>query len=69
VIHIFFLIGFRNRFLVMFEWAWSYLTFDRGARLITGTTPAPMPSRAPVAEEENPKEKSDGARVETRAQP
>lgn len=35
-VHIFFLIGFRNRVLVMFEWAWSYFTFERGARLITG---------------------------------
>jgi NADH dehydrogenase len=35
-IHIFFLIGFRNRFLVMFEWALSYLTYERGSRLITG---------------------------------
>jgi NADH:ubiquinone reductase (H+-translocating) len=35
-IHIFFLIGFRNRFLVIFEWAWAYLTYQRGARLITG---------------------------------
>jgi NADH dehydrogenase len=30
-----FLIGFRNRFLVLFEWAWAYLSFQRGARLIT----------------------------------
>jgi NADH dehydrogenase len=36
-IHIFFLIGFRNRLLVMFEWAWAYLTWQRGARLITGS--------------------------------
>lgn len=35
-IHLFFLIGFRNRLLVLFEWAWSYFTFQRGARLITG---------------------------------
>jgi NADH:quinone reductase (non-electrogenic) len=35
-IHIFFLIGFRNRVLVMFQWAWSYLTYQRSARLITG---------------------------------
>ena len=35
-IHLFFLIGFRNRFVVMFSWAWSYFTYDRGARLITG---------------------------------
>jgi len=35
-VHIFFLIGFRNRLLVMIQWAWSYVTFERGARLITG---------------------------------
>jgi NADH dehydrogenase len=36
-VHILFLIGFRNRAAVILEWAWSYLTFDRGARLITET--------------------------------
>src|SRR5271166_3502587 len=35
-IHIFFLIGFRNRIAVLFQWAWSYLTYSRAARLITG---------------------------------
>jgi NADH:ubiquinone reductase (H+-translocating) len=35
-IHIFFLIGFRNRLVVMIQWAWSYFTYERGARLITG---------------------------------
>ncbi len=35
-IHIFFLIGFRNRVIVMIQWAWSYLTYERSARLITG---------------------------------
>ena len=34
-VHIFYLIGFRNRVLVMIDWAWSYFTFQRGARLIT----------------------------------
>jgi NADH dehydrogenase len=34
-VHIFFLIGFRNRVLVMIQWAWAYLTYQRGARLIT----------------------------------
>jgi NADH dehydrogenase len=34
-IHILFLIGFRNRILVMIQWVWSYFTYDRGARLIT----------------------------------
>jgi len=36
-IHIFFLIGFRNRVLVILQWAWAYVTYQRGARLITGT--------------------------------
>ena len=36
LIHIMFLIGFRNRLLVMLGWAWSYILFQRGARLITG---------------------------------
>jgi NADH:ubiquinone reductase (H+-translocating) len=40
-IHIFFLIGFRNRVLVLFQWAYSYVTFRRGARLITGAPPPP----------------------------
>ena len=36
LVHIVVLIGFRNRFLVLFEWAWAYVTWRRGARLITG---------------------------------
>jgi NADH dehydrogenase len=40
-IHIFYLIGFRNRLLVIVSWAWSYLTFRRGARIITGVPPMP----------------------------
>jgi NADH dehydrogenase len=35
-LHLVFLVGFRNRTLVLFEWAWSFLSYDRGARLITG---------------------------------
>jgi NADH dehydrogenase len=41
LVHIYFLIGFRNRAIVMFQWAWSYLTFQRGARLITYNDPSP----------------------------
>jgi len=40
-IHILFLIGFRNRLIVMIQWAWSYLTYERGARLITGSNELP----------------------------
>jgi len=36
LVHILFLIGFRNRVIVLFGWAWQYVTFQRGARLITG---------------------------------
>jgi len=41
-VHIFFLIGFRNRLVVMFQWAWSYFTFDRGARLIIEPVDRPI---------------------------
>ncbi|OAH45468.1 pyridine nucleotide-disulfide oxidoreductase [Sphingobium yanoikuyae] len=34
--HIYFLVGFRNRIVVGANWLWNYLTFERGARLITG---------------------------------
>jgi len=37
VVHIFYLVSFRNRLLVMIEWAWSYATYQRGTRLITGS--------------------------------
>ena len=40
-IHILFLIGFQNRVLVLTQWAWSYFTYERGARLITGSTNLP----------------------------
>jgi NADH:ubiquinone reductase (H+-translocating) len=41
VVHIFFLIGFRNRLSVFRQWAWTYLTFSDGARLITGSQELP----------------------------
>ena len=51
VAHIYFLIGLKNRFVVALTWLWSYLTFERGARLITSheqdiaESPAPAPLR------------------------
>jgi NADH dehydrogenase len=36
LVHVSFLIGFRNRVVVMLDWIWSYVTFQSGARLITG---------------------------------
>jgi NADH:ubiquinone reductase (H+-translocating) len=41
LVHIFFLIGFRNRLAVFRQWAWTYLTFRDGARLITGSQELP----------------------------
>jgi NADH dehydrogenase len=40
-VHIFFLIGFRNRIVVMIQWAWSYFSYQRSARLITGDQTLP----------------------------
>jgi NADH:ubiquinone reductase (H+-translocating) len=48
IIHIYFLIGTRHRLMVAFEWFWDYLTFQRGARLITDYMPPPIPP--PVSE-------------------
>jgi NADH dehydrogenase len=46
-VHIFFLIGFRNRVLVMIQWAWSYLTYGVGARIITEEIRSPPAEPAP----------------------
>jgi NADH dehydrogenase len=43
VAHVWFLIGFRNRIAVTIDWLWAYLTFERGARLITGRTSEAAP--------------------------
>jgi NADH:ubiquinone reductase (H+-translocating) len=40
-VHILFLIGFQNRVLVFIQWAWSYFTYERSARLITGSSSLP----------------------------
>lgn len=39
--HIYFLIGFRNRIIVMIDWAWAYFSFQRYARVVIGAWPAP----------------------------
>lgn len=62
-IHVLFLINFRSRLAVMFSWVWTYLFFDRGARLITGkselTVVRPAMERAP---ESAPGEKISAAK-------
>lgn len=45
LIHITYLIGFDNKLLVLFQWAWNYFTRKRGARLITGDDPFPLVNR------------------------
>jgi len=45
--HIYFLIGFRNRLAVVLSWSWSYVTFQRGTRLITGLSGSQMEAMQP----------------------
>jgi NADH dehydrogenase len=40
--HVFFLIGFRNRLIVLMNWAWAYFTYQRHARVVFGSQSAPM---------------------------
>jgi NADH dehydrogenase len=44
-IHIYYLIGFENKFVVMFQWGWNYITRKRGAQLITGRDPVSLAER------------------------
>src|SRR5438876_431092 len=53
-VHIFFLIGFRNRLIVLIQWAWSYVTYERGARLITGGSSLPGWSESETKDEAEP---------------
>ena len=49
--HIYFLIEFDNKLVVMIQWLWSYFTRNRGARLITGKetiTPVPIVAKKPL---------------------
>jgi len=41
-IHLLYIVQFQNRLLVLMQWAWLYITFDRSARLITGKNPLPL---------------------------
>ena len=42
--HVFFLIGFRNRLVVMLNWTWAYWTYQRAARIILGDDREPPPA-------------------------
>jgi NADH dehydrogenase len=69
-IHIAFLIGFRNRVAVMFQWAWSYLTYERSARLITGEPQVlPLPAVESVEQSKNAGVEMIEDAMESRAPP
>ncbi|HVP64574.1 MAG TPA: NAD(P)/FAD-dependent oxidoreductase [candidate division Zixibacteria bacterium] len=51
LVHIYFLIGFRNRVVVLLQWLWAYVSFSRGARLITGQSKSVVPIRPGVVHE------------------
>jgi NADH dehydrogenase len=71
IVHLYFLIGFENRLLVLLQWAYAYFTFERGARLITGVRGEAEAGRLPdpgaargSCPEHGPPARTDGARVE-----
>jgi NADH dehydrogenase len=41
-VHLLYIVEFQNRLLVLMQWAWLYITYDRSARLITGKNPLPL---------------------------
>jgi NADH:ubiquinone reductase (H+-translocating) len=43
-VHLMYIVEFANRILVLIQWAWNYLTWNRPARLITGESPLPIKS-------------------------
>jgi len=45
LVHLIFLVGFRNKIAVLFNWAYSYVTYKRGARLITGMAPSKLDTK------------------------
>jgi len=59
-VHVLFLIGFRSRVQVLWEWFWAYVTFSRGARLITGQSQSIVPPGPGVI--------NDRSAVETKTQ-
>lgn len=63
IVHIFFLIGFRNRMAVFLNWIWAWLTYGRGARLITGDT-TPLAVAAKPAPSAVPEDTPDGRQGE-----
>ena len=42
VVHVISLVSFRNRLMVLLQWTWSYISYDKGLRYIIGKTKAPL---------------------------
>lgn len=70
VVHVWYLIGFKNRFAVLFNWAYQYFAYKRGARLITGHWEPPPPKRE-AARPDGPRSArvGDGARASEPTRP
>jgi NADH dehydrogenase len=60
VLHIVYLIGFRNRLVVLVDWAWAYFGYRRGSRLITGHRLEPGSPAARALPEDVPAERETG---------
>ena len=54
-IHLLFLIGFRNKIAVLFNWAYSYITYKRGSRIVTGLSEAEELRARPSAQASSPR--------------
>ena len=67
-VHIAFLIGFRSKALVMFGWIYQYVTFGRGARLITGDLPQLPPTGRDAGDQTSHRDPADVVRFERRSQ-
>jgi NADH dehydrogenase len=68
IVHIFFLIGFRNRMAVFLNWIWAWLTYGRGARLITGDS-TPLALAAKPAARAIPEDVASSGRLDRVALP
>jgi hypothetical protein len=62
-VHIYYLVGFKNRLFVVLQWAWSYLRYQRGARLIVNREDEELavPTRASLTQEQTPLQQSADA--------
>ena len=63
LVHVLFLVGFRNRFAVLAQWLWDYVTFSKGARLITGNLVPRVRTYHPefLIQEKNPDQSGQGS--------